>query len=111
MGRAAPVTSDVNGIITMIKLLLCLVCSLLLGIIVLQLRQQRLDLNYQVNQLHNKIEGQQSLLWSQQLQIATVTAPNAIQNTVESQDLKMVPQSPSPAAVGYNTDAGNPDAE
>ncbi len=95
----------------MIKLLLCLGCSLLLGIVVLQLRQQRLDLNYQVNQLHNKIEGQQAMLWSQQLQIATVTAPNAIQNTVESQDLKMVPQTPLAAPTLYAPDTGNPDAE
>jgi cell division protein FtsL len=95
----------------MIKLLLCLSSSLLLAIVVLQLRQQRLDLNYQVNQLHNKIEDQQARLWSQQLQIAIVTAPNAIQNTVDSQDLKMVPQTPAATPANYATDNDNPDAE
>jgi len=95
----------------MIKLLLCLGSSLLLAIVVLQLRQQRLDLNYQVNRLHNKIEAQQGRLWSQQLQIAIVTAPNAIQNTVQSQDLKMIPQTPLAGPANYADDSNNPDAE
>ena len=78
----------------MLKLMLCVVCGLLLAVIMLQLRQQRLELNYQANQLHNQIEAQQAKLWSQQLQIALYTAPNAISKTVEAKDVKLVPQSP-----------------
>ena len=81
----------------MLKLLLCIFCSALLGAVVLQLRQQRLELNFQTNRLHSQIEQSQSRLWNQQLQIAVYTAPNAISETVGKRDLKMVPQAPLPA--------------
>ncbi len=97
----------------MIKLLLCLTTSLCLAVLVLQLRQQRLELGYQANQLHNKIEDQQARLWNQQLQIAMYTAPNAISRTVGEHAIHMVPQSPLPANESVNwIDAGHdPDAE
>lgn len=81
----------------MLKLLLCLFCSVLLAVLMLHLRQQRLELNHQSNRLHNKIEAQQARLWNQQLQIAVYTAPNAISQTVGAHELKLVPQSPLPA--------------
>ena len=78
----------------MLKLLLCLFSSVLLGVLMLQLRQQRLELNHQANKLHNQIEAHQAKLWNQQLQIAVYTAPNAISQTVGAHELKLVPQSP-----------------
>lgn len=78
----------------MLKLLVCLACSVLIAIAMLHLRQQRLELNHNANALHNKIESQQARLWSQQLQIAVYTAPNAIAKTVGDKNLKLVPQSP-----------------
>lgn len=78
----------------MLKLLLCLFFGLLISITALQLRQQKLELNYQANQLHTDIEKQQAKLWDQQLQIAIYTAPNAISRTVGQQKLEMVPQTP-----------------
>ncbi|HYO09016.1 MAG TPA: hypothetical protein VER17_08580 [Tepidisphaeraceae bacterium] len=78
----------------MLKLLLCLFSAVLLAVLMLQLRQQRLELNHQANKLHNQIEAQQAKLWNQQLQIAVYTAPNAISKTVGEKDLKLVPQSP-----------------
>ena len=78
----------------MLKLLLCLFSAVLLGVLMLQLRQQRLELNHQANKLHNQIEAQQAKLWNQQLQIAVYTAPNAISQTVGAHELKLVPQSP-----------------
>src|SRR5215217_6961618 len=79
----------------MLKLLLCLFCAVFLAVVMLQLRQQRLELNHQANTLHNQIESQQAKLWNQQLQIAVYTAPNAISQTVGAHDLKLVPQSPT----------------
>ncbi len=70
--------------------------------VVLQLRQQRLELGYQSNELHQQIKGQQARLWNQQLQIATYTAPNAITQTVSNHDLKMGPQTPLPAGTKRN---------
>ena len=78
----------------MLKLLLCLAFAVSIAVVMLQLRQQRLELNHQANRLHNQIEAQQAKLWSQQLEIALYTAPNAIQKTVEGKDLRLVPQSP-----------------
>ncbi len=81
----------------MLKLLLCLTSAMLLAVVMLQLRQQKLELNHQANKLHNQIEAQQAKLWNQQLQIAVYTAPNAISQTVGAHELKLVPQSPLPA--------------
>ncbi len=76
----------------MVKMLLCMFATMAIAIMVLQLRQQRLELNFKVNHLHRDIEAQQAHLWNQQVQIAIYTAPNAIQHTVDSQDLHLVPR-------------------
>src|SRR5437868_12744294 len=81
----------------MLKPFLCLFCAVLIAVLMLHLRQQRLELNHQANLLHNQIEAQQARLWNQQLQIAVYTAPNAISKTVGDHSLKLVPQSPSRA--------------
>ncbi len=97
----------------MVKMLICLVAALGLGVMTLQLRQQRLELNYKISQLHRQIESGQAKLWNQQLQIATFTAPNAIAQTVGNHDLHLVPR--APLMRGNNAQAtswiGDPDAE
>ncbi len=91
----------------MLKLLICLISTALIAIGVLQLRQQNLQLGHQCNQLHTKIRGRQAKLWSQQLEIAVYTAPNAITRTVNAHDLKMVPQDPLPRARTYWIDVAH----
>jgi hypothetical protein len=96
----------------MLKLLICLIAGLVICGALLQLRQQRLELNFQVNRLHGQIEDRQAKLWDQQLQIAVYTAPNSISRTVGEQKLEMVPQSPLPArAASWIDVTNNPDAE
>ena len=97
----------------MLKLIICLFATLAISVALLQLRQQRLELNYQANRLHTQIEDRQARLWDQQLQIAVYTAPNAISRTVGEQKLDMVPQSPLPAQRKQNwiDVKNNPDAE
>jgi len=73
----------------MVKLFLCLFCSVATAVAILELRQQQLNLTYQSNKLHNEIEATQAQLWNQQLSIAVCTAPNAIAKTVKEQDLKL----------------------
>ena len=87
----------------MIKLLICIASGAALAVCVLQLRQQRLELGYQNAELHEQIRSHQSRLWDQQLQIATFTAPNAIANTVNAHDLKMVPRQPTLSVAGPAT--------
>jgi len=81
----------------MIKLLICIFSAFTLAVVMLQLRQQRLELAYQTNQLHNEIEASQARLWNQQLQIAIYTAPNAISQTVGNLDIKLAPPTTRPA--------------
>lgn len=97
----------------MLKLLLCLLTCLVIAVVMLQLRQQRMELNYQADQLHSLIEDHQAKLWNQQLQIAIYTAPNAISRTVGDHALNMVPLSPLPAkqTVNWLDVDNNPDAE
>jgi uncharacterized membrane-anchored protein YhcB (DUF1043 family) len=76
----------------MIKLLICLVCGIVLGLFLLNLRHQELELRHQNADLHDQIKSQQAKLWSQQLQIAVFTAPNAINQTVTGQKIEMVPR-------------------
>jgi hypothetical protein len=96
----------------MVKLLICLLSSLALAAAIIELRQQRLDISYQSDRLHNEIEAQQAKLWNQQLQIAVYTAPNAIARTVSNHALRMIPQSPIKAQPANWIDpTDNPDAE
>jgi hypothetical protein len=76
----------------MLKVLICLFSAAALAASILQLRQQRLELDYQNAELHEQIRSHQARLWDQQLQIAAFTAPNAIANTVNAQNLKLVPR-------------------
>jgi hypothetical protein len=78
----------------MIKLLLCTFSAFAIAVVMLDLREQRRELAFQANALHDKIEAHQSKLWNQQLQIAIYTAPNAISKTVGDHDLNMVPVTP-----------------
>ena len=96
----------------MLKLLLCLFSAVTVAFVTLELRQQRLNLNYQTNKLHNQIESRQAKLWNQQLQIAINTAPNAIAKTVGDHEIKMTPRAPLPAQAARWLEPGNnPDAE
>lgn len=80
----------------MIKPLICLFCALIVAMVVLQMRQQRVDLSYQNNTIYRQIEQTKAKLWSQQMQIAVYTAPNAIAQTVGDQRLDLVPVFPIP---------------
>jgi cell division protein FtsL len=79
---------------TKIKLLFCLVSGLVVAILALELRQQRLDYGREAVRLHDQIEARQTTLWNQQLQIATYTAPNAISKTIARTDLQQPPAAP-----------------
>lgn len=66
----------------MAKLLICILGIFLFSVSLLQLRQQRLADRFEVNRLHDRIEGAQAKLWNQQLKIATVTTPEALTRRV-----------------------------
>ena len=85
---------------------------MIISVLVLQLRQQHLELGHQSAELHDQIRAHQAKLWDQQVQIAIYTAPNAIQKTVDAHSLKLAPQSPVPGGKQSWIDVkNNPDAE
>ena len=83
----------------MIKLLLCLLVFVATAVCLVQLRQQRLELNHECNQLHNAIEARQSRLWNQQVQIAAATTPDKINQQIDSQHLRLEPLGPRGTAA------------
>jgi hypothetical protein len=85
----------------MVKLLLCLFSSFAIGLAALQLRQQQRELGHRTASLQQKIEGQQARLWSQQLQIAIYTAPNAISSTVGQHALDLTPETPAGESIQW----------
>jgi cell division protein FtsL len=78
-----------------LKILLCLIFAVALSVVTLHLRQQKLEIAHQANDLHNRIEALQAKLWNQQVRIAIPTAPNAISQTLHTQELQMVPRNAS----------------
>jgi len=79
----------------MVKLLLALLCSFAIAVAMLELRQQELELKHHAAKLQDEIESHQAKLWSQQLQIAIYTAPNAIAKTIGLHALDLVPEGTS----------------
>ena len=84
----------------MIKLLICLACGMVMAVVMLQLRQQELELRHQAADLQIKIQSHQAKLWQQQLEIAIYTAPNAVTKIVQDQNLKLVPEAALPLGAG-----------
>ena len=66
----------------MLRLLLCLSAGLALAMVMLLLRQQRLEMQNQCNAIHDRMLDTQTRLWSQQLQVAAATAPAALELTL-----------------------------
>ncbi|HEV8291236.1 MAG TPA: hypothetical protein VGP94_04915 [Tepidisphaeraceae bacterium] len=84
----------------MMKLLICLACGMVMAVVMLQLRQQELELRHQAAELQLKIQRHQAKLWQQQLEIAVYTAPNAVTKTIQEQNLKLVPEASLPIGAG-----------
>jgi len=82
---------------------------MVLAAVMLQLRQQRLELSYETAELNNQIHAQQSKLWNQQILIASCTAPNAISQSINLKGLKLVPES-DPATLAADVSQAATDA-
>lgn len=92
----------------MVKLLICLFCAVLIAAVMLELRQQRMNMGFESSQIHRDIERAQVRLWNQQLQIGIYTAPNAIDQTVRQHQLNLKAPRPVPAGSGTAADAPAP---
>ncbi len=89
----------------MLKLLLSLAVAVATAACLMQLRQQRLELNHQTAQLHNQIQATHARLWNQQLQIAKITAPPALHDTIGKHDLHLTPLAPIGSTAALDTAA------
>lgn len=79
----------------MVRLLLCLLVGAGIGLTLLMIRQQRLELQYQSNQVHDQMLEKQRELWRQQVQIAAATAPAALETVLANHQLEMEPDDPA----------------
>lgn len=64
------------------KLLMCIVAIFGVSVCVLQLRQEKLNLRYRLNKLHDQIESRQGELWNQQVKVAAATTPDALRRKI-----------------------------
>jgi hypothetical protein len=95
----------------MVKLLLCILCAVLITGSLLHLKHQRMEINYKINQSHKRLQNLQIELWNQQLQVAIYTAPNAIEQTVGSHHLDLVPATALPLGGQGAAPSAEADAE
>jgi cell division protein FtsL len=89
----------------MLKIVLLIVVAAIIAFLLLEIRQQRIEYNYQTNTLYDQIEQCQAKLWNQQLQIAMYTAPNAIAKTVDQKALHLVRPTPNALSKADSADA------
>ncbi len=68
----------------MLKLLVSLVSLFLVAVLVLALRQERMDLTSNSAKLFIKINQRRHLLWGQQIKISAATNPIAISRTLKA---------------------------
>ncbi len=80
----------------MLKLLLCILSAIIIAGTLLHLKHQKMEISYKTNQAHKRLQNLQIELWNQQLQVAIYTAPNAIESTVGSHNLNLVPAQTTP---------------
>jgi cell division protein FtsL len=89
----------------MLKIVLLIAVAAIIAFLLLEIRQQRIEYNYQTNTLYDQIEECQAKLWNQQLQIAMYTAPNAIAKTVDQKALHLVRPTPGTLSKADSSDA------
>lgn len=82
----------------MLRLLLALIASLVIAGTLLLMRQQRLLLQHECNEIHDEMLVTQAQLWRQQVQIAAAVAPGALKAVLADHELRSTPsgQSPTP---------------
>jgi cell division protein FtsL len=87
------------------RLLLALVGILVIGATLLLLRQQHLRLRAECHQLHQELYEIEQTLWQQQVQVATVTAPDKIRKLADR--LSNLPDEPTTVDEWANLDLGD----
>jgi hypothetical protein len=75
----------------MLRLLLALVAGLVIAGTLLLMRQQRLLLQHECNEIHDEMLEMQAQLWRQQVQIASAVAPGALKAVLADHELRSAP--------------------
>jgi len=73
------------------KLLTALVCVVLIGAAVFNLRQQRLELMHEVTDLHRQMNKDRQATWDSQVRIAELTRPDALHESLVRTGLEVEP--------------------
>ena len=75
----------------MLRLLLALLAGLAIAGTLLLMRQQRLLLQHECNEIHDEMLVMQTQLWRQQVQIAAAVAPGALKAVLADHELRGTP--------------------
>ncbi len=81
----------------MLRLLFCILVGAAIAVTLLLLRQQRLQLRHECGVLHAEIVQSQRVLWRQQMEVATATAPDALARAVEQHAARQAAEQDRPA--------------
>ncbi len=73
------------------KLLTALVCVVVIGAAVFNLRQQRLELMHEVTDLHRQMNRDRQTTWDTQVRIAEQTQPEVLRDALVRSGLEMEP--------------------
>lgn len=73
------------------KLLTALVCVVVIGAGVFNLRQQRLELMHEITDLHRQMNRDRQTTWDAQVRIAEHTQPEALEEALQRSGLSMEP--------------------
>ena len=86
--------------IPVLKLVGCLLCTVLIAGVLLHLRHERVEINYRINQAHHRLQELQVEMWNQQVQMAYATSTAAVEKSVGRHKLPMAAAGPAQASTG-----------
>jgi len=73
------------------KLLTALVCIVVIGAAIFNLRQQRLELMHEVTDLHRQMNRDRQATWDSQVRIAERVHPNALREAMARTGMQVEP--------------------
>ncbi|WP_432799411.1 hypothetical protein [Poriferisphaera sp. WC338] len=84
------------------RLLVAIICAAAIGIGLLALRQQRLEMMHEMTRLHSEMDVIRRDIWEKQVKIAEKTDPQSLKEASARANLVLEPATPSPTSATEN---------
>ena len=78
------------------RLLVAIICAAAIGLGLLALRQQRLEMMHEMTQLHGQMDDIRTDIWKKQVQISEKTDPQSLKEANQRANLTLEPVVPEP---------------